>query len=218
MPLNSKNNSLREALLLYAVTSAKWVGSQTFLQQIESSLQGGATLVQLREKNMAYDAYLERALAVKELCDRYNVGLIIDDNVEVARACDALGVHIGQEDVSVSDARAILGSDKVIGVSTKTVDQALVAESQGADYLGVGAIYPTQTKENPIRTSIETLSAITSAVSIPVVAIGGITAARIEALLGSGIVGVAVVSAIYAAEDIQSATRELKLAVQRLVQ
>lgn len=218
MPLNSKNNSLREALLLYAVTSAKWVGSQTFLQQIESSLQGGATLVQLREKNMAYDAYLERALAVKELCDRYNVGLIIDDNVEVARACDALGVHIGQEDVSVSDARAILGSDKVIGVSTKTVDQALVAESQGADYLGVGAIYPTQTKENPIRTSIETLSAITSAVSIPVVAIGGITAARIEALHGSGIVGVAVVSAIYAAEDIQSATRELKLAVQRLVQ
>ena len=208
--------SLSDKLLLYAVTSAAWVGRYSLAEQVEQAILGGATLIQLREKELNFNDYLTRAKKVKEVCDKYDVDLIIDDSVEVALACDASGVHIGQEDVAVDEARKALGDLKIIGVSAKTVEQAMRAEKEGADYLGVGAIYPTQTKKNPIRTSLETLQAICRSVAIPVVGIGGIKLENMSALRNSGVVGVSIVSAIFGADDIIESTRALRKEAESL--
>lgn len=200
----------RETLLLYAVTDQSWLHGRTIYEQIEEALQGGATCLQLREKGLSRQQFLEEAKEVKKICARYCVPLIINDDVEIARLTDADGVHVGQKDMEVSAARIALGTDKIIGVSARTVEQALLAQENGADYLGVGAVFPTATKSDASALQKGQLQAICKAVSIPVVAIGGITKENLYQLKGSGICGVAVVSAIFAQPDIIQAAKELK--------
>ena len=207
----------RSMLLLYAVTDRAWTGKKTLLQQVEEALSGGATCIQLREKELPEEEFRQEALAVKELCRRYHVPFLINDNVELAVSCGADGVHVGQSDMEAGKVREKLGPDKIIGVSCKNVEQALLAKKHGADYLGVGAMYPTGTKKDATAVTPEALSAICQAVDIPVVAIGGINKDRLEPLKGTGVDGVAVVSAIFAAEDIEKATRELKEAVREIL-
>ena len=207
----------RSMLLLYAVTDRAWTGKKTLLQQVEEALAGGATCIQLREKELPEEEFRQEALAVKELCRRYHVPFLINDNVELAVSCGADGVHVGQSDMEAGKVREKLGPDKIIGVSCKNVEQALLAKKHGADYLGVGAMYPTGTKKDATAVTPEALSAICQAVDIPVVAIGGINKDRLEPLKGTGVDGVAVVSAIFAAEDIEKATRELKEAVREIL-
>ena len=194
---------------LYAVTDRTWIGERTIYEDIEESLKGGATIIQLREKDLDETTFLDEAISIKKLCGSYNVPFIVNDNVGVAVASGADGVHVGQKDLDVPSVRAKIGEGKIIGVSTKTVEQALLAEKQGADYLGVGAMFTTSTKLDASGVDFETLRAICSAVSIPVVAIGGISKDNMMNLKDSGIVGVAVVSAIYAQKDIKAATGEL---------
>ena len=186
-------------LLLYAVTDRAWVGKKTLLEQIEEVLRGGVTLLQLREKNLPEEEFLKEAIQVKELCHRYNVPLIINDNVDVAEKAGADGVHVGIEDAPVAEIRRRMGPGFIIGATAKTVEQAVFAEQSGADYLGVGAVYPSPTKKNAIRITKEQLLEICSSVSIPAVAIGGITAENLPPLAGSGIAGAAVVSAVFGA-------------------
>ena len=207
----------KKGLLLYAVTDRSWLNGETLYSQVEKALQGGATFIQLREKNLDQDHFMEEALELKKLCAAYHVPFVINDNVEIAAKMDADGVHVGQSDMEAGDVRAKLGPDKIIGVSAQTVEQAILAEQRGADYLGVGAMYPTGTKKDATAVTPEALSAICQAVDIPVVAIGGINKDRIEPLKGTGVDGVAVVSAIFAAEDIEKATRELKEAVREIL-
>lgn len=207
----------KRSLLLYAVTDRAWLNGASLASQVESALRGGATFIQLREKAMPYDDFLREALCIKALCAQYNVPFVINDNVEVAVACDADGVHVGQSDMAAGNVRARLGGGKIIGVSAQTVEQALTAERNGVDYLGVGAVFPTSTKKDADAVSRETLKAICSAVSIPVIAIGGITRDNVQDLAGTGIAGVALVSAIFAAPDIQSATRELNDLTAKMV-
>lgn len=198
-----------ERLRLYAVTDRHWLGEKTLISQVELALRGGATLIQLREKDMAQQAFLAEALAIKTLCRRYGVPLIINDDVAVALACDADGVHIGQSDMALVQAREKLGPEKIIGVSTQTVSQALAAQQNGADYLGVGAVFATGTKRDADNVDHETLRRICRAVSIPVTAIGGITLENMSQLEHTGISGVAVVSAIFARPDVLGQTRAL---------
>ncbi|MCI8409848.1 MAG: thiamine phosphate synthase [Lachnospiraceae bacterium] len=193
----------KKSMLLYAVTDRAWTGKQTLLEQIESALRGGITCLQLREKEMEQDAFLQEACMVKELCEKYHVPLVINDNVEVAVACRADGVHVGQNDMSPENVRKMAGKDMWIGVSAHTVEEALRAERQGADYLGVGSIFPTGTKKDVVNTTMETLREICKAVSIPVVAIGGIHESNISQLRKTGIDGVALVSAVFGAENIE---------------
>ena len=193
----------KETLLLYAVTDRSWVGRQTLLEQAEDAIRGGATCVQLREKELEADAFLEEAVAAKTLCARYGVPLFINDNVEIAVQCGADGVHVGQSDLEAGRVRALVGEDMILGVSVQTVEQAAAAERAGADYLGAGAVFATATKPDAAEVSLETLRAICGAVSIPVVAIGGINRDNISRLAGSGICGAAVVSAIFGAGDIR---------------
>lgn len=200
----------RNTLTLYAVTDRHWLNGRTLYSVVKESLDGGVTLVQLREKDLDESCFMEEAKDLKKLCHEYNVPLIINDNVDIALAIDADGVHVGQKDMEVSDVRLKLGPDKIIGVSAQTVEQAKLAEEQGADYLGVGAVFPTSSKEDAKDVSYETLKAICEAVSIPVVAIGGITQENVSKLAGSGICGIAVISAIYAQPDIKEASEELK--------
>ena len=200
----------KEMLLLYAVTDSAWVGEKTLYQQIEDALKGGVTIVQLREKNLDDDAFVKEAIEVKKLCHRYNVPLIINDNVSVALKSGADGVHVGVEDTPVSEIRKIVPKDFIIGATCKTVEQAKIAENSGADYMGVGAVFPSSTKENALRITTEQLKEICSSVSIPAVAIGGITAENVMEIKGGGIAGIAVVSAIFSAHNIQKATQELK--------
>lgn len=200
----------KEDLLLYAVTDRSWLNGRTLYEQAEEALQGGVTMLQLREKNMPKPELLEEAERMKELCARYQVPLIMNDNVELARRVDADGVHVGQKDMDARTARRILGPDKIIGVSARTVEQALLAQEQGADYLGVGAVFPTGTKQDAQVIPYERLRAICEAVSIPVAAIGGITKDNLSSLSGSGICGIAVVSAVFAQPDIRQAVRELR--------
>ena len=200
----------KEMLLLYAVTDSAWVGEKTLYQQIEDALKGGVTIVQLREKNLDDDAFVKEAIEVKKLCHRYNVPLIINDNVSVALKSGADGVHVGVEDTPVSEIRKIVPKDFIIGATCKTVEQAKIAENSGADYMGVGAVFPSSTKENALRITTEQLKEICSSVSIPAVAIGGITAENVMEIKGEGIAGIAVVSAIFSAENIEKATQELK--------
>ena len=207
----------KKGLLLYAVTDRSWLNGETLYSQVEKALQGGATFIQLREKNLDQDHFMEEALELKKLCAAYHVPFVINDNVEIAAKMDADGVHVGQSDMEAGDVRAKLGPDKIIGVSAQTVEQAILAEQRGADYLGVGAMYPTGTKKDATAVTPEALSAICQAVDIPVVAIGGINKDRLEPLKGTGVDGVAVVSAIFAAEDIEKATRELKEAVREIL-
>ena len=198
-----------ENLRLYAVTDRTWVGKMTFLEQIEAALKNGVTMLQLREKSLSEDAFAAEALPVKKLCRQYNVPLIINDSVNVAVKIGADGVHVGMEDQPVADIRRQMGKDFIIGATAKTVEQAQAAQRAGASYLGVGAIFPSPTKKNAIRITKEQLQEITAAVSIPCVAIGGITPDNILELQGSGIAGVAVVSAIFAAEKIGAACAAL---------
>ena len=207
----------KKGLLLYAVTDRSWLNGETLYSQVEKALQGGATFIQLREKNLDQDHFMEEALELKKLCAAYHVPFVINDNVGIAAKMDADGVHVGQSDMEAQDVRAILGPDKILGVSAQTVEQAVLAEKHGADYLGVGAVFPTGSKDDADDVSYETLKAICGAVSIPVVAIGGITQENVAKLAGSGICGVAVISAIYAAKNIQQASADLKAATEKML-
>ena len=204
-----------EMLRLYAVTDRAWLRGRTLFEQVEDALRGGATMVQLREKALDEDAFLREAIALAKLFHRYGVPLLINDNVEIARRSGADGVHVGQEDMAAEEVRGILGSDMIVGVTAKTVEQALRAQDAGADYLGSGAVFGSSTKLNAKPMTRETLSAITRAVSIPVVAIGGIHSGNILELAGTGIVGVAVVSGIFAAENIEEECRRLRRLAER---
>ena len=203
-------NCRPEDMLVYAVTDRAWLKGESLKDQVEKALKGGVTFVQLREKNLDRRLFLEEAATIKELCDSFHVPFVINDDVEIALASGADGVHVGQKDMDVKEARRRLGPGKIIGVSCKTVEQAKAAEAGGADYLGVGAMYPTDTKSDTSQVTVETLKAICRAVDIPVVAIGGIRADRIQPLKGTGADGVAVVSAIFGQPDIEAAARRLK--------
>ena len=207
----------KKDLLLYAVTDRAWLGEQTLYGQVEEALQGGATFIQLREKEMDEHSFLKEAIEIKELCRRYHVPFVINDNVGIAREMDADGVHVGQSDMEAGDVRAILGAGKILGVSAQTVEQAVLAEQRGADYLGVGAVFHTGSKADADDVSHETLQNICDAVNIPVIAIGGIGKHNVMELKGSGICGIAVISAIFAAKDIRSATAELKKLTEQVV-
>ncbi|MCI8638946.1 MAG: thiamine phosphate synthase [Coprococcus sp.] len=207
----------KKDLLLYAVTDRTWLGEKTLYEQVEEALKGGATFIQLREKELDTENFLKEAREIKELCGRFCVPFVINDNVEIAKMVDADGVHVGQSDMETGNVRTILGDDKIIGVSAQTVEQAVLAERHGADYLGVGAVFPTGSKADADDVSLTTLRAICSAVQIPVIAIGGIGKHNIMELKGSGCCGIAVISAIFAAEDIREATAELKSMAEQMV-
>ena len=206
-----------DELLLYAVTDRAWLGKQTLYEQVEQALKGGATFVQLREKELDSKAFLEEAVEIQGLCRKYQIPFVINDNVGIALKRNADGVHVGQDDMEAGNVRALLGKDKILGVSVQTVEQAVLAEQSGADYLGVGAVFHTGSKADAADVSHETLKAICKAVKIPVVAIGGIGKQNVLELRGSGICGIAVISAIFAAQDIQSATAELKQLTKQVV-
>ena len=197
----------REALRLYLVTNRYQDSLENFLEKVETACRSGVTIVQLREKNFTTNQYYQLAKQVKEITDAYQVPLIIDDRLDVCLAVDAAGLHIGDDELPVSVARQVLGSEKILGVTAKTVKRALEAEEGGADYLGTGAIFPTTTKENAPITLISTLKTICQAVAIPVVAIGGLTSENIDQLIGTGIAGVAVVRDLMQAEDIEAKTQ-----------
>lgn len=200
----------RDTFLLYAVTDRSWVGEHSIYEQIVMALKGGVTLLQLREKDLSEKAFLEEARKVKALCDCYQVPLIINDNIRVAKAVGAAGVHLGQSDIDIQRARDFLGNEMMIGVSTRNVSQAKKAYEEGANYLGVGAIFGTSTKKDAHHTAITTLKEIVQSVPIPVVAIGGIDMKNISQLKDTGIAGPAIVSGIFGAKDIEGRTRDLK--------
>ena len=197
----------REALRLYLVTNRYQDSLENFLEKVETACRSGVTIIQLREKNLTTNQYYQLAKQVKEITNAYQVPLIIDDRLDICLAVDAAGLHIGDDELPVSVARKVLGSEKILGVTAKTVKRALEAETSGADYLGTGAIFPTTTKENAPITLISTLKTICQTVSIPVVAIGGLTSENIDQLIGTGIAGVAVVRDLMQAEDIEAKTQ-----------
>jgi len=208
---------VKKALLLYAVTDRSWLGASSLAAQVDEALEAGVTLLQLREKELPQADFLAEAKMIKEITDRHQVPLIINDNIEVALACDAAGVHVGQSDLEAAVVRSIVGPKKIIGVSVKTVTEAVLAERQGADYLGVGAVFSTSTKLDADQVSLETLKSICASVTIPVVAIGGIAESNLLQLKGSRIAGVAVVSAIFAQNNIAAAVHRLRQLAQKLV-
>ena len=197
----------REALRLYLVTNRYQDSLESFLEKVETACRSGVTIIQLREKNLTTNQYYQLAKQVKEITDAYQVPLIIDDRLDICLAVDAAGLHIGDDELPVSVARKVLGPEKILGVTAKTVKRALEAEEGGADYLGTGAIFPTRTKENAPITLISTLKTICQTVAIPVVAIGGLTSENIDQLIGTGIAGVAVVRDLMQAEDIEAKTQ-----------
>ena len=207
----------KKAMLLYAVTDRAWVGRMSLYQQVEAALKNGATCVQLREKELDEKAFLEEAKEMAALCRSYHVPLIINDNVDIAIACGADGVHVGQDDMAASDVRARVGENMIIGVSAHTVEEALEAVKNGADYLGLGAVFSTSTKTDAGAMSHETLKEICDAVNIPTVAIGGISRNNLMQLAGSGVDGIAVVSAIFGAEDPGAAAAELAILAREMV-
>lgn len=207
----------KEDLLLYAVTDRTWLGERTLLDVVKESLDGGVTFLQLREKNLRKDIFLKEAIELQKLCKKYNVHFIVNDNVNIAIEMDADGVHVGQDDMKVEEVRKNFDQSKIIGVSVQNVEQAKLAEQKGADYLGVGAVFKTGSKDNAQDVSYKTLKDICESVSIPVVAIGGITKDNIIDLKDSGICGVAVISAIYAQKDIKKATEDLKLTTKNII-
>ncbi len=207
----------KKDLLLYAVTDRTWLGNSTLSEQVEQALRGGATFVQLREKELDEDTFLQEALEIKSLCAKYGVPFVVNDNIDIARKANADGIHVGQKDMEATAVRALIGEDKILGVSAQTVEQAILAEKAGADYLGVGAVFQTGSKADAEDVSLETLKEICAAVRIPVIAIGGIGKQNVLKLSGSGICGVAVISAIFGAADIENATRELKNLTKQVV-
>ena len=206
-----------EHLKLYAVTDRSWLGGRTLAQQVEESLAGGATMVQLREKGADRETLRREALEIRAVCRRYGVPFLINDAADLAAEVEADGVHVGQQDLSPRQARAILGPDGIVGVSAHTVEEARAAQAAGADYLGVGAVFATGTKGNTTPVDYETLKAICAAVDIPVVAIGGVGRDNLSSLAGSGICGVAVVSALYAQPDVRAAARCLRSQVEEML-
>lgn len=207
----------KKDLLLYAVTDRSWLGGETLESAVEKALKGGATFMQIREKELDAEKFLEEAKKIKELCKKYHVPFVVNDNVDIAIAVDADGVHVGQNDMEAGNVRELIGRDKILGVSVQTVEQAVLAEKRGADYLGVGAVFPTGSKADADYVSRDTLKEIYEAVNIPVVAIGGINRENIMELSGSGICGVAVISAIFAQTDIEKAAAELKKLSEKIV-
>ncbi len=197
----------REAFRLYLVTNRYQDSLESFLEKVETACRSGVTIIQLREKNLTTNQYYQLAKQVKEITDAYQVPLIIDDRLDICLAVDAAGLHIGDDELPVSVARQVLGPEKILGVTAKTVKRALEAETSGADYLGTGAIFPTTTKENAPITLISTLKTICQMVAIPVVAIGGLTSENIDQLAATGIAGVAVVRDLMQAEDIEAKTQ-----------
>lgn len=213
MRLDKKN------LLLYAVTDRHWLAEEeTLYSVVEKALKGGATFMQLREKKLEEAKFMEEAKEIKALCAQYEVPFVINDNVDLAVSMDADGVHVGQSDMAAGDVRAKIGPDKILGVSAHTVEQAKLAEAQGADYLGVGAVFPTGSKDDADEVRHETLKEICQSVNIPVIAIGGITEENTPRLSGSGICGIAVISAIFGQQDIEEATRVLKKVTKEMVE
>ena len=207
----------KKDMVLYAVTDRHWLNGESLYSQVEKALKGGATFIQLREKNLGEEEFLAEAKEIARLCKSYHVPFVINDNVDIALEIDADGVHVGQSDMEADDVRAKLGPDKIIGVSAQTVEQAVLAEKRGADYLGVGAVFHTDSKADVAEVSRETLKAICDAVDIPVIAIGGISSKNVTELKGRGIVGIAVISAIFAQPDITKATAELKALTEKTV-
>ena len=205
-------------MLLYAVTDRLWVGEKTLSEQVEEAIKGGATFIQLREKTFGYDEFLQEAKQIKKVTDRYQVPFVINDYIKVAVDCGADGVHIGQDDIRLEDARKLVGPDRIVGVSVQTVEQAIAAEKSGADYLGAGSMFSTSTKMDADMVSFETLKKICNAVNIPVVAIGGINQSNILELSGTGVDGAAIVSAIFAASDIKEASRELHILSKKMIE
>ena len=206
-----------DELLLYGVTDRHWLNGRRLYDDVKKSLDGGVTFIQLREKTLDEETFLSEGKEIQSLCKEYHVPFIINDNVHIAKAINADGVHVGQDDMNVKDVRRILGEKKIIGVSASTVEEALNAEKDGADYLGVGAVFPTNSKDDADDVSYETLKAICEAVSIPVIAIGGITYENVHKLAGSGIAGIAVISAIFGQEDIKEAAQSLKEEVRKVI-
>lgn len=204
-------------MLLYAVTDRAWTGKQTLYEQVEAALKGGVTCVQLREKELDETAFLQEAKELCALCRRYGVPFLVNDNVEIAIACGADGIHVGQEDLAAGEVRRRVGENMILGVSVHTVEEACQAVRDGADYLGLGAVFPTSTKTDVEQMSNETLQAICDAVDVPIVAVGGINRGNILRLAGSGVDGVALVSAVFSAEDIEGACRELRVMSKEMV-
>ena len=207
----------RSDYLLYAVTDRHWLNGRTLEEDVEQALKGGVTLVQLREKNLDFEDFCREAEKIHSLCRTYHVPLIINDNVEVAKAVDAEGVHLGQDDMSIAKAREILGNEKIIGATARTKEQAVKAEKEGADYVGSGAVFGTSTKSDAVKMSFDTLMEICKSVKIPVTAIGGITKENVLQLKGTGVSGVAVVSGIFAEKDIYNSTLELRKKIEEVV-
>ena len=208
--MERKTNADRKSLQLYAITDSHWLNGRTLYSVVKESLESGVTFLQLREKELDEEHFLEEARELQKLCREYQVPFVINDNVDIAAAINADGVHVGQSDMEAGDVRAKLGPDKIIGVTAKTVEQAVLAQERGADYLGVGAVFHTDSKADAKEISFDTLKDICKAVSIPVIAIGGITEENVRELAGSGICGIAVISAIYAQRDIKKAAENLK--------
>lgn len=208
----------RESLLLYAVTDRSWLNGRTLRSQVEEALDGGTTFLQLREKNLDDAHFLEEARELQALCRERGVPFIVNDNVDVALAMGADGIHVGQHDMEAGDVRRLLGPDRILGVSAQTVEQALLAQERGADYLGVGAVFPTGSKDDADDVSFEELRAICEAVTIPVVAIGGISLSNVKKLAGSGICGIAVISAIFAQKDIRLAAEQLRKETEEMLE
>lgn len=207
----------KKDLLLYAVTDRYWLDGRSLKEVVKESLDGGVTFLQLREKNLDDETFLQEAIELQEMCKEYRIPFVVNDNVDIALQMNADGVHVGQSDMEAGCVREKLGPDKILGVSAQTVEQAILAEKRGADYLGVGAVFTTGSKADAEDVSHETLKAICEAVSIPVVAIGGITKENVSLLKGTGICGVAVISAIYAQKNIKEAAKELKETVEKIV-
>lgn len=206
-----------EILRVYGVTDASWTGRFTLLEQVEQALKGGVTCIQFRDKQLENDAFLREAKKMKVLCEKYHVPLIINDHVDIAVGCGADGVHVGQKDMEAKEVRKLVGEKMIIGVSARTVEQAIQAEQAGADYLGVGAVFGTSTKMDAEKISLERLKEICQAVKIPVVAIGGVQKDNFPELAGTGVAGAALVSAIFSAQDIEEECRNLRNISEQIV-
>lgn len=207
----------KESLKLYVITDRSWIGNRSMPEEVEKTLKSGATCLQIREKNISYDEYVSKSIELRKICNKYNVPFIVNDNIEVALASGADGVHVGQKDILNKNVRSIIGSDKILGISANSIELAIAAEKAGADYIGVGSIQLSTTKGESKILSTEYVNEICNSVSIPVVAIGGINEQNILRLKGIGIAGVAVISAVFGKEDVAEATYKLRKLVDEYI-